>query len=69
MQCERARSEQARDVAQLPASARATTAGFESSRAHHLTKSMAYLDDWRHWRQQLATVANNEKRGPLQLIV
>ena len=30
---------------------------------------MSYLDHWRHWRQQLATVANSEKRGPLQQIL
>ena len=40
-----------------------------NSRAHHVIKSMAYLDHWRHWRQQLATVANSEKRGPLQQIL
>ena len=42
---------------------------FPSSRAHHIIQSMAYLDRWRHWRQQLATVANSEKLGPLQQIL
>jgi hypothetical protein len=42
--------------------------GSRSSRAHHIIKLMAYLDHWRHWRQQLATVANSEKRGPLQIL-
>jgi hypothetical protein len=31
-------------------------------------KSKAYPDHWRRWRQQLATVANSEKRAPLQQI-
>jgi hypothetical protein len=31
----------------------------KSSRAHHIIKSTAYLDHWRHWRQQLATDANS----------
>jgi hypothetical protein len=41
------------------------TAGcrFESSRAHHIIKSIPYQEHWRHWRHQLATAANNEKQA------
>ena len=36
---------------------------WHNSRAHHIIKSIPYQDHWRHWRHQLATVANNEKQA------